>query len=60
MYSYQRIVKIYEKFKRYFDFLRTKVIITIIIKDYKVYTKTKVSQYKSYKELQTLSIFKRT
>ncbi len=41
IYKYQKIVKIYEKFKKHFDFLKIKVIITIIIRDYKVYIKTK-------------------
>ncbi len=59
MYRYQKIVKTYEKFKRYFDFLRVKVAIIIIIKDCEVYVKTKVLRYKPYRELQTLSMFKR-
>ena len=57
MYKYQKIVKIYKRFKRYFDFLKVKTIITIIIKDYEVYIKTKTLQYKLYKELQILFIF---
>ena len=59
-YRYQKIVKIYKKFKRYFDFLKAKVVIPTVIKDCKVYTKTKALQYKSYEEFQTLSIFERT
>ncbi len=51
MYKYQRIVKTYKKFKRYFDFLKVKVVIIIVVKDYEVYIKTKTSRYKSYKKL---------
>ena len=51
IYRYQRIVKTYKKFKRYFDFLEAKIIIIIIIKDDKVYIRIKTLQYKSYKEL---------
>ena len=46
MYRYQGIVKTYKKFKRYFDFLKVKATIIIVVKDYEVYIKTKVSQYK--------------
>ncbi len=59
MYRYQRITKIYEKFKRYFDFLKAKIAIIIVVKDYEVYIKIKTSRYKLYKELQILLVFKR-
>ena len=51
--------KIYKRFKRYFNFLRAKVTITTVVKDYKVYVRTKVSRYKLYKEFQILSVFER-
>ncbi len=60
MYSYQKIVKIYKKFKRYFDFSKIKITIITIVKDYKIYIKIKTLQYKLYKEFQTLFIFERT
>src|SRR6266699_5320809 len=44
-------------FKRHFNFLKTKIIIIIVVKDCEIYIKTKTLQYKPYKELQTLSIF---
>ncbi len=56
IYGYQGIANIYEKFKRYFNFLKVKVIIIIMVKDCKVYIKTKTLQYKSYRKLQILSI----
>ncbi len=58
IYKYQRIIKTYKKFKRHFDFLRIKTTITTIVKDCEIYIKTKASRYKSYKNLQTLLIFK--
>ncbi len=51
MYGYQGIAKTYKRFKRQFDFLRVKVVIITIVKDYKVYVKTKVLRYKLYGEL---------
>ncbi len=51
MYRYQGIIKIYERVKRQFDFLKAKVVIINMVKDYEVYVKTKVSQYKLYREL---------
>ncbi len=54
MYRYQGIAKTYEKFKRHFDFLEAKVAIIIVIKDYKVYVKTKTLQYKLYVKTKTL------
>ena len=60
MYGYQRIVKIYKRFKRYFDFLGAKATIIIVVKDCEVYIRIKASRYKSYREFQTLLIFKRT
>ena len=51
MYRYQRIVKIYKKFKRYFDFLKVKAIVIIVIRDYEVYIKMKTLQYKLYKKV---------
>ena len=58
-YKYQGIIKTYERFKRHFDFLKAKITIIIVVKDYEVYIKTKTLQYKSNKELQILSIFER-
>ena len=43
MYKYQGIVKTYEKFKRYFDFLKIKTTIITVVKDCKVYIRTKAS-----------------
>ncbi len=54
MYGHQKITKIYERFKRQFDFLRAKTAIINIVKDCKVYVRTKASQYKSYGEFQVL------
>ena len=45
------MVKIYKRFKRHFDFLRVKIIIIIVVKDYEVYIRTKTLRYKFYKEL---------
>ncbi len=50
MYRYQGIAKTYEKFKKYFDFLKTKVTIINIVKDYEVYIRTKALRYKLYRE----------
>ena len=60
MYGYQRIVKIYKRFKRYFDFLGAKATIIIVVKDCEVYIRIKVLRYKLYKEFQILSMFERT
>ena len=60
MYKYQGIVKIYKRFKKHFDFLKIKVTIINIIKDCKIYIRTKALQYKSYKEFQILFIFNKT
>ncbi len=59
IYRYQEIIKIYERFKRQFDFLKTKVVIINIIKDCKVYIRMKALRYKPYGEFQALSVFYR-
>jgi len=51
VYRYQGIAKTYEKFKRYFDFLKAKIIIIIMVKDCEVCIKPKTLQYKPFKEL---------
>ncbi len=59
MYNHQRIVKTYKRFKRHFDFLKVKTAIITIVKDCKVYIKTKALQYKPHRELQALTMFER-